>query len=206
MSVLADFQVNGANPSIVGGLGNNVEKYFPRLLGTSIGVQSVAPSAASAAGQLVVPAFNELNGQRFKVVLAGDVLDFTGGTTFSVNLSANTGTVASPVYTIIATTGAVGAANTARFAFAMEINLFGTTASGLVGGWYNSTTVAPATGTSTVKAQGPTSAFPIVTNDFTKGQAIPGAGIVFGLVASVNFATSVAQNSASLYQFQVIAD
>jgi hypothetical protein len=203
MSVLADFQVNGLNPSVVGGTGTTI-KYFPRLLGTSIGVQSIAPSATSALGQLVPPAFNELNGQLFKVKIAGSTLSFTGGTTYNVSLSVNTGTVVAPVYTVIASTGAQGAASTLKNAFAMEVNLFGTTDSGLVAGWYDSNTVLPS-GVMQAKAQAALdNPFPVQTIDFSKGLTTPGnQGIPFGLVVGVTFATSVAGNSASLYQFQV---
>lgn len=204
MSVIADFGVNGLNPSVVGGTGGAVEKYFPRLLGTSIGVQSVAPSLTSAAGQLVPPAFGSLNGQLFKVKIAGSALSFTGGTTYNVKLSVNTGTVASPTYTIIASTGNVGAASTLKNAFALEVYLYGTTDSGLVAGWYDSSTVLPS-GVMASKAQAALdAAFPVQTIDFSKGlQSSGNQGVPFGLVVSVNFATSVAGNSASLYQFQV---
>src|SRR5580698_109665 len=104
MAVLNDFQCNGLFPSVVGGNSTSV-LYFPRLLGSSIGVQSVAPSATSAAGQLVVPGFNELNGQLFTVRAAGNFGSDTGDAsgTVAVQLYANTGTVTSPIYTSIAT-------------------------------------------------------------------------------------------------------
>lgn len=204
MSVIADFQVNGLFPSTVGGIGTAI-KYFPRILGTSIGNQSVAPSATSAAGQLVVPANGELNGQNFRVRIAGDVLDFTGGTTYNVVLYANTGTVASPNYVALASTGAVGSANTARASFNLDVNLFGTTLAGNVGGYYNSVTQTPA-GVQTAKAQAALDN-PLTGINFNAGQASPpGNGIAFGLVVGITFATSVAQNAANLYQFQIVAD
>jgi hypothetical protein len=203
MSVLADFQVNGLNPSVVGGTGVTI-KYFPRLLGSAIGVQSSTPSATSAAGQLVIPAFNELNGQLFKVKIAGSTLTFTGSTTFDVQVAVNTGTVSSPTYTTIARTGAVGAASTLKNAFALEINLYGTTDSGLVAGWYDSMTILPG-GTMTAKAQAALdNPFPVQNINFGSGLTAGGnQGVPFGLVVGVVFATSIAGNSASLYQFQV---
>ena len=45
MSVFADFQVNGLFPSTVGGLGATV-KYFPRILGSSIGATPATPSSS----------------------------------------------------------------------------------------------------------------------------------------------------------------
>lgn len=202
MSVINDFQVNGLFPSVVGGAGTAI-KFFPRLLGNSIGVQSVAPSAASAAGQLIVPANGEVNGQNLRIQVAGDVLDFTGGTTYNVVLYGNTGTVAAPNYVALASTGAVGAANAARAQFNLDVVLFGSTLAGNVGGYYNSVTQTPA-GVQTSKAQQALDN-PLTGINFNAGQSSPaGNGIAFGLVVGVTFATSVAQNSANLYQFQIL--
>lgn len=202
-NVIADFGVSGSFPAAVGGAGTAI-KYFPRLLGPSIGVAPSTPSATNAAGQLVLPAFNELNGQLFKVKIVGDVLDFTAGTTYNVVLYANTGTVATPVYTALASTGAVGAANTARAAFALDVNIFGSslsgTTAGLLGGYYNSVTITPA-GVQTMKAQAALDAS-LTGINFNNGGQVQG---VVGLVVGVTFATSVAQNAANLYQFQIEA-
>lgn len=196
MSVIADFQVNGLFPSSVGGVGT-AAKYFPRVLGSSIGNFSAAPSAASAAGQLSVQAFGELQGQAFKVVLAGDVLPFTGGTA-TIDLVANTGTIAAPVYAVIASSGAIAASATAVNWF-LEATLVGSNNSGvtpgLLSGYFsgsqNNTNIA----------------LTAITNppsglDFVKGQAAV-QGNVLGLVARVTFAASSATNFARLYQFQV---
>lgn len=198
MSVIADFQVNGLNPSTVGGVGT-AAKYFPRVLGSSIGNFSAAPSAASAAGQLSLPAFGELQGQAFKVILAGDVLPFTGGGNFTIDLVANTGTVATPSYAAIASTGAIALASATPVNWFLEATLVGTNNSGatpgLLSGYFsgsqNNTNVA----------------LTAITNppsglDFVKGQATV-QGNVLGLVARVTFSVSLAQNFARLYQFQV---
>lgn len=198
-SVIADFQVNGLFPSNVGGTGTAI-KYFPRILGSSIGVQSVAPSATSAAGQLVVPANGELNGQLFKVKAAGNVLPFTGGGTYNVVLYANTGTVATPSYTAIASTGAITLAQTTRSNWALDVTLVGDTVSGQVGGNYSATT-----NNANNKAQVPLDAFLTGVN-FNAGQSSPaGNGIAFGLAVGVTFSVSLASNAASLYQFQIIS-
>lgn len=208
MSVIADFGVNGGNPSVVGGTGTAI-KYFPRLLGTSIGVQSVAPSATSAVGQLVPPAFNELNGQLFRVRMAGDVLAFTGGTTYNVTLSANTGTAASPTYVVIASTGLITLASATKTIWSIDAVLFGTTNAGQVSGWYDSVTTI-ANGTGAFKAQSATGLDNVVAAsglNYNTGLTSSGnQGVPFGLVAAVTFATSLASNSASLYQFQVSTD
>jgi len=195
MSVIADFQVNGLNPSTVGGLGATA-KYFPRVLGSSIGSFSAAPSATSAAGQLSVPAFGELQGQAFRVKLAGDVLAAAG--LITIDLVANTGTVASPSYAAIATITGTPALATAVNWF-MDVTLVGSNNSGatpgLLSGYFsgslNNTNIA----------------LTAITNppsglDFVKGQAVP-QGNVVGLVARVTFATTAAGNFARLYQFQV---
>src|SRR5437879_4324795 len=114
MSVIADFGVSGLFPSNVGGVGTAV-KYFPRLLASSIGAASLTPSATNATGQLVVKGLNQLNGQLFKVKVAGDVLPFTGGgNSYNVVLYANTGTVTSPIYLAIASTSIITVNSTVR--------------------------------------------------------------------------------------------
>jgi hypothetical protein len=198
MTVINDFQVNGLFPSIVSTL-STVQQYFPRLLGSSIGVQSVAPSATSAAGQLVVPGNNELNGQRFSVLVGGSVVGgaSAASTNVTIILRANTGTVASPSYTTIASTGAValnpvndGVAEN----FFMKVQLFGTTASGVVSGTQESTlsTTRVAAGALTADLSG-----------INLGLATP-----FGLVVGVAFsvASTGSPNVASLNQFQIVAD
>ncbi|SRR6266481_4954628 len=198
MSVIRDFQVNGLNPSTVGGLGATA-KYFPRILGSSIGNFSAAPSATSAAGQVDVPAFGELQGQKFKVVLAGDALAAAG--LITIDLVANTGTIATPSYAAIATVTATPALATAVNWF-LEAELSGTNNAGATPGLlsgnfhgsFNNTLVAYAAITN-----------PPSGLDFVKGQASP-QGNVVGLVARVTFATTAAGNFARLYQFQVSAE
>src|SRR6266702_3291696 len=108
MSNVLDFQVSAFAPSKVGGLGTTV-KYFPRPLGPSIGVAPSTPSASSAAGALFLPAQNVYNGQQIDVLASGlfgsDSGDPSG--TVTVQLYAVTGTFAVPVFTSIATTGAM---------------------------------------------------------------------------------------------------
>lgn len=196
--VIRDFQVNGLNPSTVGGVGTTA-KYFPRILGSSIGNFSAAPSATSAAGQLDVPAFGELQGQRFSVVAAGDCLPFTGGGTVTIDLVANTGTIASPSYAAIASTGAVTLASATAVNWFLNADLVGTNNSGatpglLSGNFYGSfnNTLIDLTAITN----------PPTGLDFVKGQATP-QGNVLGLVVRVTFNTSLASNFARLYQFQI---
>lgn len=199
MSVIADYQVNGLFPSSVGGVGT-AAKYFPRILGSNgPGSVSVTPSATSAVGQLSVPAFGELQGQKFKVVLAGDVLPFTGGTTFTIDLVANTGTVTTPSYAVLATTGAITLASATAVNWFLEAHVSGTNNAGatpgqLNGFYWGNQNVTPIAQTTITSV--PTGL------DFVKGQASV-QGNVVGLVARATFATSLAQNFARLYQFQV---
>lgn len=191
--VVADFQVNGLFPSTVGGSGSGV-KYFPRLLGSSIGVESTAPSASSAVGQLAVPGNSVLNGQAFQVLVGGQVE--SGGSdsseTISVQLYANTGTTSSPSYTSIATTGVFTLPQESTpYQFQIKTDLFGTTGSGIVTGTY----------TANIGASAPTSATVITTklSGISFSSALP-----FGLVVGVTFGSSDANNAAALYQFQIV--
>jgi len=194
MSVINDFAVNGLNPSTVGGTGTAV-KYFPRLLGSSIGVESVAPSATSSNGQLVVNGFSELNAQWFKVSIGGDVLSGVSDSsvTVEVALYANTAALgAAPSYTKLATTGALTAplANT-NFAFGLDVDLLGDTASGVVRGFqrgiFGANNIASASLTNNLSG-------------INMGSQAP-----FGLVVGVTFGSSDAGNAASLRQFQISA-
>src|SRR5208282_271391 len=134
MVVLNDFQVNGLNPSVVSASSSSVQ-YFPRLLGSSIGVQSVAPSATSSVGQLAVPGSSRLNAQVLNVIAAGTVVGGSGAPseTVEIALYAQTAAVgASPSYTKIATTGAVNLTPTVDGVvnnFYLDVQLLGDTAS-----------------------------------------------------------------------------
>ena len=195
MSVINDFLVNGLNPSTVGGSGTTV-KYFPRLLGSSIGVESGAPSASSAAGQLVVNGNNALNGQWFNVLVG---VGITGGAadssvTAKVSLYANTAALgAAPSYTEIATTGLfTQPLELTEYEVGLKVSLFGTTGSGIVrgiqSGVYGANNLAAAALTNNLSG-------------INFGSQAP-----FGLVVGVTFSSSDASNSAKLYQFQIAAE
>jgi hypothetical protein len=197
MPVIGDFQSNGVSPSVVSTL-STAQQYFPRTLGTSIGVQSVAPSATSAAGQLSVPGNSSLNGQRFSVLIGGSVVAGAGdsSTNVTITLRANTGTISSPSYTTIASTGAVAlnpVADGVAENFFMLVDLFGTTATGIVSGTQQSTlsTTRVAAGALTADLSG-----------INFGNAVP-----FGLVVGVAFsvAQTAAPNVATLNQFQIVS-
>lgn len=193
MSVIADFLVNGLNPSVVGGTGTTV-KYFPALLG-GFNVQSTAPSATSAAGQLGVPGNNVLNGQLFNVKAVGNFIagSSAGSETVTVSLYANTGTVTSPSYTAIASTGAFAPpVDGVEHSFAINAELYGDTLSGIVGGDY----IAYVDGLK----QNSTPKDGVALTGINMGASLP-----FGLVVGVTFSVSNASNAAKLYTLQVQA-
>jgi hypothetical protein len=195
MSVLADFQVSGRFPSVATNPSTGPSTgqfYFPRLLGASIGTQSVSPSATSAAGQLAVPGYNVLNGQIFNVKAAGEFGSDTGDPSgfVTIALFANTGTVTSPIYTSIASIAGVPSFASAE-PWSINATLVGTTNSGLCGGTYTATVGGVKSGTS---GQNTT----VVLSNIDFSSALP-----FGLVMGVKFGTGDASNKASLFQFQI---
>jgi hypothetical protein len=195
MSVINDFLVNGLNPSTVGGSGTAV-KYFPRLLGNSIGVQSVAPSATSSAGQLVVNGNNALNGQWFTIRVGAGLIGGAADSSVTAKLSvyANTAAIgAAPSYTEIATTGLfTQPLELSELEVGLNVALFGTTGSGIVRGIQNGVY-----GANNLAAGA-------LTNNLS-GISFAGQA-PFGLVVGVTFSSSDASNSAKLYQFQLTAE
>lgn len=189
MSVIQDFQVNGLFPSVVSANVSTVQ-YFPRFLGASIGVQSVAPSATSAAGQLPVPGNNIVNGQQFSVILGASFSDGSGdpSATATLSLYANTGTVTTPVYTLLGSATSAAPSLAGAQDIALKFELFGTTASGVLQGTYSGTKAGVA----------------VSGTEITNLSGINfGLGLPFGLVAAATFSTANAGNKASLYQFQL---
>ena len=207
MSIFADFQVSGQNPSTVSGQGT-LPKYFPRVLGSSIGTPSVGPSASVAAGQLLIPAANAVHGTQFKVRIGGDItLGTTGNPSITIDLVANTNTnsTATPNWVAIASTGLIQSLPALTpLNWLLETTLFGDNNTGLLSGYFigslNNTNV-------------PNNSLTAITNppsglNFVKGQSGPGAvpGAVIGLAVRATFGVSLDQNTARLTQFQITAD
>ena len=199
MSNVLDFGVNGQFGSTVGGLGTSV-KYFPRPLGPSIGVAPSTPSSTSAVGALFLPAQNVFNGQQFNVLASGSFGNDSGDPsgTVTVQLYAVTGSLASPTYTSIATTGAMTPFYTVQ-TWGISAELVGTSKAGanglLIGaysGFLRGSVVAPTTVTN------------IVTGlDFNAGNPALQQGAVLGFVVGVTFGTSDATNTATLNEFTI---
>src|SRR6266699_1811565 len=107
--ILADYQVTGQFPSKVATSGT-AAVYFPRTLGSNgPGTTPSTPTSANATGQLNIPGSQygaAVNGQRLRVVATGSA--YVGATSnVTVIIQINTGTLASPSYTTLASTGAV---------------------------------------------------------------------------------------------------
>jgi hypothetical protein len=196
MVVLNDFQVNGLNPSVVSASSSSVQ-YFPRLLGSSIGVQSVAPSATSSVGQLAVPGSSRLNAQVFSVIAAGTIVSGSGAPSETVEIAmyAQTAAVgAAPSYTKIATTGAVNLNPTTDGVvnnFYLDVQMLGDSASGIVGGSYKAVYSGAQKNTPPTVLTANLSAINFATEP------------PFGLVVGVTFGSANSGNIAKLYQFQL---
>jgi hypothetical protein len=200
MSNVLDFGVNGQFASKVGGLGISV-KYFPRPLGPSIGVAPTTPSASSAVGALLLPAANVFNGQQFNVMASGSIGNDSGDPsgTATVQLYVVTGSVSAPVYTSIATTGAITPFYTVE-PWSLSAELVGASiagANGLLTGSYVSQTriglnSTPAVVTTVVSGL-----------DFNLGNPLLAQGAVLGFVVGVTFGTTDATNKAGLNEFTI---
>lgn len=204
MSNVLDFQVNGQAPSTVGGTGTSI-KYFQRILGTTGPGASVGASpntnisATNAAGALFVPAFNVYNGQLMEVLAAGSFGSDTGDPSGTVNfqIQAVTGTAAAPVYTTIASSGAVAPTFASAEPWCIVLNLQGDGNSGILQGAYEVYIGGALT-------KGRTVVDNVITGlNYASGNAALQRGAVFGLVVGVTFGTSNATNTASLFEFAV---
>lgn len=207
MSNVLDFGVNGLNPSKVGGTGTAI-KYFPRPL-PGFGNQGQGgpgnafpstPSTTSAVGALFLPAQNVYNGQAINVVVAGSFGSDTGDPSGTVNiqLQAVTGSLSSPTYTTIASTGAVAPTFPAAESWMLDVFLFGDSDSGRLQGYYEAM-IANVLVNSTPKVVDAQ----ISGLDFNLGNSALQQGAVLGFVVGVTFGTSDATNKAKLYEFTI---
>ena len=199
--VLTQYQVNGSNPSTVGGSGIGTSiAYFPNQPGPSIGVANVTPSATSAKGQLLVPGSNRLNGQPFHVLASGNFEVGAGGSSASVTITlrANTGTVSSPVYTTIAASNAFAGEGLdgVFYPWQMDVLIQGDSQSNLIQGSYT-TQFDNAAVTSTTALNSSLSTL-LPANAFANEPP-------FGLVLGVTFSASETGNSANLFNFALTA-
>jgi hypothetical protein len=206
MSVVQDFQVSGVLQSVVSGLGSTV-KYFPRP-NVSTGNQALTPSATNATGQLGISsalptreAFrgqtsnSKLLGQMFRVVLAGQINQASGGTS-TVALYANNGSLFNdgspanpgPSYTKIASTGPQSGNQGWMIEADISLTFSGGFTGGLIVGQYSAMFGGAFHNTNNTN--------PWVVLDSQNNSPFFVVGVTFG--------TSNAANSASLSQFQIL--
>jgi hypothetical protein len=228
--IVADWGATGQNPSKVATSGT-AAVYFPRLQFQALrngdaggptgfpGLQAPAtPTASSAQGQLYLPGsqyFSAANGTRLRAIASGAV--FTGASsTVTVTIQANTGTLSSPSYTTLATTGAATAFS-GRASFMLECHF-------VIAG---SSSVATDKGTGLQLNSG--SPAPLVQGQLTgaymgminqalfPSQAAAGwvasaattndwNWLTSGLVVNITFGTGNANNVATLNEFSVLGD
>jgi len=202
---IQDFGVNGQFPATVGGTGSTV-KYFGRNVPAAAGANWVAapatPSATSPVGAMWVPGENKMNSQYMTVTATGDFNPASNATSETVTLAiyAVTGTLAAPIYTILAQSGAyTPGVDGVVYNFMLRANLFGDTNSGIVGGTQLcviNNTLQTAVGALTNSLTG---------INFNSGNTALYQSAPFGLVVGVTFGSSNAANLAHLYQFSIEA-
>lgn len=228
MSNTLDFQVSRARPSIVGsrvpgdGLGTGTGiKYFTKLANPSLinstTFNTVVPptfvpntngTITTPAGTtqlnpaigLFLPANGQFDGQEFNVICVGTFGSNTGDPSGTVNvqLQVVTGTLASPTFTTIASTGAVTPTFSAAEPFLLDVVLSGDSGTGMLQGAYDAL-IANVLVNSTHKPLDN-----LITGlDFVNGNPALQRGAVFGLVVGVSFGTSNNTNTASLTEFAI---
>lgn len=198
-----NWPISGTYPVTVGGTGTTA-KYFPVPSG-QIGITGTAPSSTNAFGQLAVPGGNRLNGQQFEIRATGNFEVGSGGAcpNVKIDLVANTGTITSPTYTVIANSGQITAQNLTGtwYDWALTAVVNGSTQSGTLQGRYTfaadgavqkSNTALDNTLTGLVF--GPTAAIAQSANQATTDP-------VFGLLVRVTFSVSEPGNSANMFEF-----
>lgn len=193
MQVITGYQVNGSVPATVGGTGTAV-KYFPFVPGPSIGVNRTTPSSSSSNGQLKVPGNNRLNGQKFQIDVSGYITTGSGiacpNVTVALYAQTNIQTDGhNPVYTAIATTGAVAAGALVNEPFNIKLEAEGDSVSGMVQG------VQTDLYAGILRNSSPKAIENLLANiNFN-------ADVPFGLVVGVTFSVSSADNLGVLTQF-----
>lgn len=209
MGVIKAFSVSGLVPSQINPQGTTVV-YFPDLPGANLwnvgasginaGVSSqfkgLQPSSTNNAGGMQVPGNSVLDGQRFDVLLSGDVLFGAGeaSTTAKVGLYlSNVAPGVSPAYsTIYEMTLTNQAADAVYYPFTMAVNMEGDTDSGIL--QLNVGAFSQINGGAGGGTVGPKSALTGIS--FAVDPA-------FTLVVGVTFGAANAGNISRLKQFQV---
>jgi hypothetical protein len=218
MSVLGQYVVSTAFPSVIGGVGNAF-KYFGNTPTASNWNSSIAgvnqrvdssqiggtPSATNAQGQLMIDTTAlRFGGGRFRIYASGSAVS---GVTpqFQPQVQINTGTVASPSYaSLLAPLFSPAFTANKPVSWSVAGDLFFDLINGNIGGFSKYTYNAVAGGTPVQTTQ-PEQGITPVTGVLTSNQ-FTGAAITFGFVVGGTFSTSDASNSASLYEFKIVQD
>ncbi len=200
MAVVNQWNINGSSPVTVGGTGT-AAKYFTQPSGNFTAGASTTPSSTNATGQLAVRGDNELNGQQFMILAAGNFEVGPGGAcpAVTIDMVANTGTLISPTYTVIASTGAVTVQTNVGvfYPWQIEATVNGDTQSGILSGYQVSVV------DNSVKAGGVNALASTLSGlNFFGNVIFPGAP-VFGVVMRVTFSVSEPGNAANMFQFQI---
>jgi hypothetical protein len=206
MQTLNNWAINGSFQSTVSGLGITA-KYFPAPSANFTAGAGSTPNAGNAAGQLLVPGENKLNGQVFRIFASGNIL--TAGSpspSILIELCVNTGTVTSPSYTVIANSGTdTQAGADATFPWYIDVTASGDTGSGILQGRYSSVwdnvvehSNIALDNTVTGLVFGPSAT---ATQDQRHSES--GANAVCGLVVRVTFGTTNAGNTANMFRFAI---
>lgn len=218
MGVIGQYQVSPAFPSTVGGTGTAI-KYFssmpPQSLWNSgvVGVNTpqasaqlgATPSSTSALGQLSFDSVaNKVVGGRFRMYASGTVLSVTGTPTFTPTVQINTGTIATPSYATLLG-GVASAAMTANKSVGWSVagDLFYDPIAGSLAGWMKYSYAATTAGTPLALEAAENVTAVTVPTGMTSGNLY---ATQFGFVVGVTFGTSVADNTASLYEFKIVQD
>jgi hypothetical protein len=221
-----DFQCSRVAPSKVGGVGT-ARKFFPRSSATAgasglffpagvnqigpVGTQNV-PNVANATGSLWVPANPSTDGRQLHVQASGTVTEINDPSgTVTVALYVVTGQILAPIYTSVASTGAI-IPSFGQTPWALDATLTADGVSRMLIGHYTAVSTGGALNGSPkgidsivtgvnfagVSSTGETlaSALPPVAS------ALP-PGVAFGLVVGVTFGTSDSSNTATMTQFSV---
>ena len=176
------------------------------------------PSAASGLGQLQVYTASgtptgvnfvlggtgqgKLNGGRFRIYMSGWAVTTTGTPTFTFYIMVNTGTTASPTYTVL-TTG-TSDATVATYAVGWTTafdGLFDPNSATIYGGFTYQFGQAASGGTSTYTTWAVQSN---VVTGVDSAQAQGAAG--FGLVGGCSFSAGTTGNTCNLTEFRIVQD
>jgi len=213
MQTIAQLNVNGANPSTVGGTGTS-QKIFPYVPGPSIGVAATASSPFYGVGAIPLPGSGRLNGQQFTISASGNFEVGSGGTcpqvTIALLAATSLANLKAGTYTTLGSSGTVTAQNLTGtfYPWALNLDLAGDTGSGILqgtGAFLVDGTALPNGGSAATATYG---VLGQTVNSVSWNQlssvSFTNENTVFFAVG-VTFSVSESGNSANLYEFKLEA-